>query len=101
VRVVEGCLECGTKLIRNEKHDAYYCPECDAWRESAACDDPGCAFCVGRPEKPSRVTDGPVPTFTMEHGHAFDESGRCVRCGELHDAGGECRSEWAPRPLRR
>lgn len=49
------CSDCHTKLIRDEKHDAYYCPHCDAWCEKN-CDDKKCNFCKGRPKRPSDVT---------------------------------------------
>lgn len=42
------CL-CGARGLRDEKHDAYYCPESGTWLEEA-CDDPKCAFCLQRPE---------------------------------------------------
>lgn len=37
----------------SERWDAYYCKKCDKWIE-AACRDPDCEFCKGRPEKPSQ-----------------------------------------------
>lgn len=44
-----ACL-CGAVGARNEAHDAYYCPVDGVWLE-AACGDPDCEFCVGRPDK--------------------------------------------------
>lgn len=45
------CVECSTECIRDEIYDAYFCPKCEAWRETQ-CGDPTCEFCVGRPDKP-------------------------------------------------
>ncbi|MCP3922014.1 MAG: hypothetical protein GY714_05440 [Desulfobacterales bacterium] len=32
-------------------HDAYFCPVCDKWLDSA-CSDPECRFCKNRPKFP-------------------------------------------------
>lgn len=37
---------------RDERHDAYFCPACDAWIEGQ-CSDPKCSFCQTRPSRPS------------------------------------------------
>jgi hypothetical protein len=56
------CPSCGTQPVRSDRHDAYYCPQCDAWLESRCEDEnsggdyvPPCEFCRYRPEKPSYV----------------------------------------------
>jgi hypothetical protein len=41
------CL-CGKQGVRDDKHDAYYCPESGTWLEDG-CDDPTCFMCKGRP----------------------------------------------------
>lgn len=43
------CL-CGAKGLRDDRHDAYYCPSSGVWLESP-CDDQECQMCQGRPEK--------------------------------------------------
>ena len=47
------CAVCGKAIheFHNEKHDAYYCPECNRWNEPT-CSDPECRECSTRPEKP-------------------------------------------------
>jgi hypothetical protein len=47
------CEICGKAFheFRSEKHDAYYCPDCNRWNEPA-CSDPICHECSTRPEKP-------------------------------------------------
>lgn len=41
---------CGAEGIRDEKFDAYYCPNSGTWLESK-CSDPKCPFhCSERPE---------------------------------------------------
>lgn len=37
-----------------EKHDAYFCKECDIWIEPR-CSDLTCEYCNARPPKPSDV----------------------------------------------
>lgn len=55
--MTETCNTCGSKLLRDEKWDAYCCPKCDIWTEPG-CGDPNCYFnCNARPEKPS-LSDG-------------------------------------------
>lgn len=44
-----------SQLKQNEKHDAYFCAECDKWIEKQ-CGDEGCDFCRSRPQRPSLVT---------------------------------------------
>lgn len=41
---------CGATGVRDEKHDAYYCPTSHVWLE-LPCGDPDCEFCPDRPEK--------------------------------------------------
>jgi hypothetical protein len=36
-----GCEQCGTNILCRDRHDAYFCPTCDAWVETA-CSDPSC-----------------------------------------------------------
>ena len=45
------CNRCGERIIRNEQHDAYYCPGCLRWIEPQ-CGDSHCPFCSRRPRKP-------------------------------------------------
>jgi len=45
------CL-CGQTGVRNDEHDAYYCPVGIVWLEKR-CSDPKCTFCAQRPESPS------------------------------------------------
>lgn len=45
------CSQCGSDSVRNDRHDAYYCPKCLIWLEKA-CGDAGCFMCKDRPEKP-------------------------------------------------
>jgi hypothetical protein len=44
------CGICGQGLVRDERHDAYYCPD-HGWTEPV-CSDPECEFCQGRPPTP-------------------------------------------------
>ena len=57
-RPTKVCATCGQGLIRDQQHDAYYCPE-HGWTE-APCGDPKCEFCVGRPERPATETTGKI-----------------------------------------
>ena len=43
--------KCNGELIRDSKHDAYYCTGCGEWVE-AVCGDSDCGFCKDRPDKP-------------------------------------------------
>ena len=52
-RVCDVCIEIPAY---NERHDAYYCVKCDEWLDKA-CDAADCFYCVGRPAKPSQVTN--------------------------------------------
>ena len=52
--------ECGTPLVLNKRHDAYYCPKCDEW-VSPRCRDPECEFCRDRPERPSQAESESPP----------------------------------------
>lgn len=47
-----SCSDCESLATRNETYDAYLCPVCEVWLESA-CTDPTCEFCVKRPATPS------------------------------------------------
>ena len=42
------CL-CGAEGLRDEKFDAYYCPNSRVWLEDK-CNEPECENCVNRPE---------------------------------------------------
>lgn len=44
---VPACT-CGATGVRDEKHDAYYCPISGTWLEET-CTDRGCEFCGERP----------------------------------------------------
>jgi hypothetical protein len=46
------CADCGTEKRYDPVHDAIYCELCNKWLEEK-CDDSGCEYCAGRPEKPS------------------------------------------------
>lgn len=43
------------RALCNEKHNAFYCPKCDAWLEPK-CKVPTCEWCAPRPDKPSEAT---------------------------------------------
>lgn len=43
--------ECGKDSFYSEIWDAYYCLSCNKWI-TAACKDPYCEHCHGRPERP-------------------------------------------------
>ena len=49
------CEEHG-ELSRSDRHDAYFCEECDRWAEDR-CSDPHCGYCSERPDRPSEVTN--------------------------------------------
>lgn len=38
---------CGTRGMRDEKHDAYFCPDSGAWIERVC--EQACTFCASRP----------------------------------------------------
>lgn len=42
---------CGARFSYHELYDAYFCSECNVWKEKA-CTDPNCSFCKNRPENP-------------------------------------------------
>lgn len=46
------CSECTGRVCFDERWDAFFCPSCDVWLE-AACGARRCAFCGGRPARPS------------------------------------------------
>jgi predicted RNA-binding Zn-ribbon protein involved in translation (DUF1610 family) len=48
------CKTCGQGLDYSERHDAYFCANCDEWIENK-CSDPECGFCNDRPDKPSEA----------------------------------------------
>lgn len=49
------CKKCKFEyLIYSDSYDAYFCPKCNEWTESA-CDDPHCKYCANRPERPIPV----------------------------------------------
>jgi predicted RNA-binding Zn-ribbon protein involved in translation (DUF1610 family) len=47
----KNCTTCNSVIIRNNKFDAYYCKNCNEWKEKK-CMDSSCKFCSVRPEKP-------------------------------------------------
>lgn len=51
---------CGQLGTLNKQFDAYCCIACDKFLEGV-CDTPGCAFCSGRPDKPSEPRRPPIP----------------------------------------
>ena len=47
----DSCKDCSQKLIYYEDYDAYFCANCNKWKESR-CLDFFCKFCKKRPKKP-------------------------------------------------
>ena len=47
------CKQCGTAGVRNDKYDAYYCPNCMVWIEKK-CTDKSCCYCKDRPDFPPK-----------------------------------------------
>ena len=47
----QTCPECKEFRIYNDDYDAFFCPQCNVWLESA-CSDPTCDYCSKRPWKP-------------------------------------------------
>ena len=45
------CPRCRQARAYAEDHDAFFCPACNEWLETA-CSDSACAFCRSRPERP-------------------------------------------------
>jgi hypothetical protein len=45
------CKRCGRKARRDERHDAFFCPDCNCWLEEV-CGDAACDFCKNRPRVP-------------------------------------------------
>ena len=45
------CNECNNPQLYYDKYDAYFCPNCNIWKEKS-CDDPECEYCRDRPSKP-------------------------------------------------
>ena len=45
------CSKCKFHIIYYADFDAYFCPKCNSWIESA-CNDPACRYCCDRPERP-------------------------------------------------
>jgi hypothetical protein len=58
-RVIRGfiaedrrCPQCeGSCVLYSDDYDAYLCPNCNTWLESA-CSDPKCSYCSKRPPVP-------------------------------------------------
>jgi len=48
------CADCGGLRIYHMDFDAYFCAECNSWKERA-CGDLACEFCSNRPERPLPV----------------------------------------------
>lgn len=45
------CKDCDNPLYMHNRFDAYFCPECNVWKEQE-CGDPDCRFCKDRPARP-------------------------------------------------
>jgi hypothetical protein len=52
------CNVCGTRRVYHEQFDAYFCADCNEWKEPR-CSDPACRYCPSRPERP--LSDGKAP----------------------------------------
>lgn len=57
------CSTCDNKASYCEQFDAMYCSSCNTWLEKN-CTDPGCNYCSGRPETPTRWFNGKPKTFS-------------------------------------
>ena len=53
---MKKCNKCQREHSYCEKHDAYYCKDCNIWLEKN-CGDKTCEYCFNRPEKPSQVKE--------------------------------------------
>lgn len=49
------CDTCGSDASYSHKYDAFYCRSCNKWLETK-CEDPECAYCASRPERPRDET---------------------------------------------
>jgi len=47
----EICVSCCQFRVYYDDFDAFFCPQCNNWLESA-CNDSGCEYCSNRPVKP-------------------------------------------------
>lgn len=47
----QRCNECNQIQMYYDKYDAYFCPNCNLWKEKS-CNDPECEYCRNRPSKP-------------------------------------------------
>ena len=47
----ETCLKCSQNKVYYDDYDAFICPQCNVWLESA-CADSSCEYCSKRPDKP-------------------------------------------------
>ena len=66
----------------SEQWDAYYDETTNEWTESK-CDDPTCAYCVGRPEKPLEMNQK-LRDLMIEAGFAAPEmAGRARKFADL------------------
>jgi hypothetical protein len=45
------CDKCTDRFVYSDQWDAYYCAQCNEWKE-VQCSDPNCNFCPGRPRRP-------------------------------------------------
>lgn len=43
---------CDVATLYSDRHDSWYCRECDVWTERG-CSDLSCQYCTPRPSKPS------------------------------------------------
>lgn len=61
------CDTCNWKLDYIEKRDAYYCANCNEWKEYV-CDDEDCGFCGKRPETPMITESSIFSSFGWKKG---------------------------------
>lgn len=50
------CQKCNCFEVYYDKYDAYFCPQCNLWKESK-CKDPDCDYCNMRPQKPLPIDE--------------------------------------------
>jgi len=64
------CKKCNKQTVKySNKHDAYYCENCNKWLEKV-CDDKTCKFCKGRPKTPKEIISwGDILTILLGIGY--------------------------------